>query len=75
MAQTRPQAFDRERERRQANVDNAIASLRLEGLQPTDAAVAIFARYIVGELSAGEMSSEVRASNAREFGPVPVSGD
>jgi hypothetical protein len=62
-------------EERKANLDSAIASVRLEGLEPTDSALDIFRRYADGELAIEEMVEEVRALNAREFGPVPVSGD
>jgi len=43
-------------------------------LSPPNAKV-IFQRYANGELTAEEMVEEVRASNAREFGPVPISGN
>ena len=62
-------------EERKANLDSAIASVRLEGLEPTHSALEIFRRYSDGELALEEMVEEVRALNAREFGPVPVSGD
>ncbi len=52
-----------------------MASVRLEGLEPTDAAKAIFDRYVAGDLTMEEMGAEIRALNAREFGPVHVSGD
>jgi hypothetical protein len=69
------QTFNSDREARQAQVDNAIASVRLEGLEPTASAKAIFERYIAGDIGAVEVSAEIRALNAREFGPVSVPGD
>ncbi len=66
---------DRERIGRQARVARAIASVRLEGLEPTEAACAIFDRYVAGDLTTEEMAAEIRALNAREFGPIHVSGD
>ena len=66
---------DPERADRQARVERAMASVRLEGLEPTDAAKAIFDRYVAGDLTIEEMGAEIRALNAREFGPVHVSGD
>ena len=66
---------DPERAERQARVERAMASVRLEGLEPTDAAKAIFDRYVAGDLTIEEMGAEIRALNAREFGPVHVSGD
>ena len=66
---------DRERAQRRARIERAVASVRLEGLEPTDAARAIFDRYVSGELTMEEMGVEIRGLNAREFGPVHVSGD
>ena len=66
---------DQERTERQARVASAVASVRLEGLEPTESAIAVFDRYIAGELSTEEMAAEIRALNAREFGPVHVPED
>ena len=66
---------DQERAERQARVVRAVASVRLEGLEPTGAARAVFDRYVAGELTSQEMTAEIRALNAREFGPVHVPGD
>jgi hypothetical protein len=66
---------DQERTERQGRVARAIASVRLEGLEPSDAARAIFDRYVAGELTTEEMTAEIRALNARQFGPIHVSGD
>jgi hypothetical protein len=66
---------DQERTERQARVARAVASVRLEGLEPTDAAKAVFDRYVAGDLTTEEMAVEIRALNAREFGPIHVSGD
>jgi len=66
---------DQERTERQDRVARAVASVRLEGLEPTDAAKAVFERYIAGEMTTQEMAAEIRALNAREFGPIHVSGD
>jgi hypothetical protein len=66
---------EQERDDRLARVERAKASVRLEGLEPTDAAKSIFDRYVSGELTLEQMGTEIRALNAREFGPVQVSGD
>jgi len=66
---------DQERTERQARVVRAAASVRLEGLEPTEAARAIFDRYVAGDLTTQEMAAEIRALNARQFGPLHVSGD
>ena len=64
---------DQERSDRKARIGRAMGSVRLEGLEPTDAATSIFERYISGELTIDEMGSEIRELNAREFGPVHLS--
>jgi hypothetical protein len=64
-----------ERAERQARIERAKASVRLEGLEPTHAATLIFDRYVFGELTIEQMGTEIRALNAREFGPVHVSVD
>ena len=66
---------DQERAAREARVARALASVRLEGLEPTDAAKAVFDRYIAGDLTTQEMVAEIQALNAREFGPIHVPGD
>jgi hypothetical protein len=53
---------------RRARVVRAVASVELEGLQPTDAARAVFDRYVAGELTTEQMAAEIRALNARQFG-------
>ena len=59
---------DQERNERQARVARAVASVRLEGIEPTEAATAVFDRYVAGELTAQEMASEIRVLNAEQFG-------
>jgi hypothetical protein len=54
---------------RRERVGRALASVRLEGLEPTDAAKAIFDRYVAGGLTTEQMAAEIRALNAREFEP------
>lgn len=61
---------DQERSERQARVACAVSSVRLEGLEPTEAAKAVFDRYVAGELTTQEMATEIRVLNAREFGPI-----
>jgi hypothetical protein len=59
---------DQERAERQARIERATASVRLEGLEPTDAAKSIFERYVSGELTIEDMGEAIRALNAQEFG-------
>ena len=61
---------DQERSERQARVARAVASVRLEGIEPTEAAKGIFDRYVAGDLTTQEMAAEIRVLNAREFGPI-----
>ena len=75
MAGSRKPITEHERVERRARVARAVASVRLEGLEPTDAAKAVFDRYVAGDLTADEMAAEIRALNARKFGPVHLSGD
>ena len=56
---------DQERTEREARVQRAVASVRLEGLEPTEAAKAVFNRYIAGDLTTQEMAAGIRALNAR----------
>jgi len=64
-----------ERARRTAYVENAIASLRIEGLEPGDEAMAIFGRYIDGELTLAGMGAAMDELHNRLYGPVRLPGD
>jgi hypothetical protein len=66
---------EQERAARQAAAERALASVRLEGLEPTDSAKLIFQRYISGELAIDELMQEIQALNARKFGPLRVPGN
>lgn len=61
---------DRAREQRAREVDNALASGRMEGLEPSPGAMAIFQRYIDGELTLEEMGAAIDEYADREYGPV-----
>ena len=67
MAANRPRISDRERAEREEHVANAVASVRLEGLEPTEGALEIFSRYVAGEITADEMGGETRLLNARDL--------
>ena len=75
MSVTMTPITDQERAERRDRIERAKASVRLEGLEPTGAAKSIFDRYVSGELTIEQMGTEIRALNAREFGPIHVSGD
>ncbi len=70
MSVARTPIAQQERIERQARVERAKASVRLEGLAPTVAANSIFDRYASGEIAIEQMGTEIRALNAREFRPT-----
>ena len=66
---------DRARAERAREVENALASGRMEGLEPSPGAMAIFQRYIDGELTLEEMGAAIDAHAGREYGPVRLPGN
>ena len=58
------------RELRAKEIENARASNRLEGLEPSAGAMAIFQRYIDGELTIEQMGKAMDEYADREYGPV-----
>ena len=64
---------DRAREQRAKEIENALASGRLEGLEPSAGAMAIFQRYIDGELTMEQMGAAIDEHADREYGPVRLS--
>jgi hypothetical protein len=61
---------DRAREERAREIENTLASGRLEGLEPSPEAMAIFQRYINGELTLEQMGAAIDEHADREYGPV-----
>ena len=61
---------DQARLRRAKEVENALASVRMEGLEPSDEAKAIFQRYVDGELSSEEMGRTIDQLLDLKYGPV-----
>lgn len=61
---------EQERARRQREVENALASGRLEGLEPSPGAMAIYTRYIDGEFTLEQMGAAIDAYADQEYGPV-----
>jgi hypothetical protein len=59
-----------ERATRSWNVEQALASVRLEGLEPGAEALAIYQRYVEGEISLEQVGSEIDALHDRKYGPV-----
>jgi hypothetical protein len=65
--------LDRTRMQREREVKNALASVRLEGLEPSAEAKVIFQRYVDGDLTSEEMGSAVDQLLDRRYGPVRLS--
>lgn len=63
-------AVDRAREQRAREIENSLASVRLEGLEPSAEAKAIFQRYVDGELTPQEKAQAFQDFLDREYGPV-----
>jgi hypothetical protein len=61
--------------RRAREVESAIASGRIEGLEPSDGAKQIFQRYIDGELTLEQMGVAIDEFADREYGPVRLPGN
>ena len=61
---------DKAREQRAMEIEDALASVRMEGLEPSDEAKAIFQRYVDGMLTAKERSRAIAELLDREYGPV-----
>ena len=70
MAEVIKPIAEQEGNERQARVARAIASVRLDGLEPMDAAKAVFDRYVKGDLTTQEVEAEIQALNARELRPT-----
>lgn len=66
---------DRVREQRAREIGNSLASGRMEGLEPSEGAMAIFQRYIDGELTLEQMGAAIDEYAEREYGPVRIPRD
>ena len=64
---------DQTRAQREREVANALASVRMEGLEPSAEARGIFQRYVECELSLKEMGRAVDRLLDRQYGPVRLS--
>jgi hypothetical protein len=65
--------LDRTRIEREREVENALASVRMEGLEPSDEARDIFQRYVEGDVTLQEMGRAVDQLLDRQYGPVRLS--
>ena len=66
---------DLARTQRSREVENAMASVRLEGLEPTEQTKALFQRYVDGELTSEQLDRAFEAHLDREYGPVRLPGN
>jgi hypothetical protein len=64
---------EQERARRLSHVTEALATVRLEGLEPGKEALDIYERYVDGELTLEQLGGEIDALNERDYGPLPLS--
>lgn len=64
---------EQERQTRESAIEQALASVRLEGLEPGASVHQIYRRYINGELTLQEMGNEIEALHDREYGPISLS--
>ena len=64
-----------ERAERARQMDDALASVRLEGLEPSAEAKVIFERHVDGELTEAEMGAAIDALHDRKYGPVRLPRD
>ena len=65
--------LDRTRIEREREVENALASVRMEGLEPSAEARAIFQRYVEGDVTLKEMGRAVDQLLDSQYGPVRLS--
>jgi hypothetical protein len=66
-------AVDQARAQREREVENALAGVRMEGLEPPEEAIVIFRRYVEGEVTLEEMGKSVDQLLDRQYGPVRLS--
>ena len=66
---------DRARVQRAREVENALASVRIEGLEPSDEAKAMFQRYVDGEVTSEELDRGFDMYFDRKYGPLRLPGN
>ena len=62
--------LDQTRIQREREVENALASVRMEGLEPSAEANGIFQRYVEGDLTLEEMGRTLDRLLDRQYGSV-----
>jgi hypothetical protein len=61
--------------KRHADMEQALASVRLEGLEPSPEVLSIYQRHAEGEISLEDARKEIEAMNDRKYGPVRLPRD
>ncbi len=69
------QIVESTRAEREREVENALASVRMEGLEPSPGALAIYRSYVDGEVTSEEMDRQFDAYLERQHGPVRLPRD
>lgn len=62
-------------QKRANEIENALASVRMEGLEPSEEAKAIFQQYVDGDLTSEEMGAAIDRHLDRKYGPVRLPRD
>ena len=62
--------LDQTRTQRAREVENALASVRMEGFEISSEAEALFQRYVDGEMSSEELDGAFDRYFDRKYGPV-----
>lgn len=57
------------------DIENALGSVRMEGLEPSGEAKAIFQRYVDSDLTLEEMGRAIDRLLDAKYGPVRLSGN
>ncbi len=70
-----PVLTDHDQEVRAREIENALASVRMEGLEPSAGARTIFQRYVDGELTMEQMGAAMQRYADQEYGPVRLPGN
>jgi hypothetical protein len=63
------------RTQRALEVENTLASVRLEGLEPSDEALLLFQRYVDGDCTSDELDAAFGSLIDRKYGPVRLPRD
>jgi hypothetical protein len=68
-------ATEEARARRVREVENALASVRMEGLEVSAEAQTLFQKYVEGEVSSEELDHALDVYFDRKYGPVRIPGN